>query len=86
MHNLYEIIGVNQNASQEEIKLAYKKKLLQYHPDKQQFSIDQGNNQEINFHNLHAAWEVLRDPQKRKLYDIKSDGKLIFCVFCNDFY
>lgn len=61
----YNILGVNKKASQEEIKKAYRKLAIKYHPDK-----NQGDKAaEEKFKELGEANEVLSNPEKRKLYD-----------------
>jgi molecular chaperone DnaJ len=60
----YEILGVNRNASQEEIKAAYKKLAKKYHPD-----ISKDKNTEEKFKEVLEAYSVLSDPQKRANYD-----------------
>lgn len=61
----YKILGVSKNASQEEIKKAYRKLALKYHPDK-----TKGDKQdEERFKEIGEAYAVLRDPEKRKKYD-----------------
>ena len=61
----YKILGVSKSASASEIKKAYRKKALQYHPDKNPGDA----NAEQQFKNAAEAYEILSDQQKRQQYD-----------------
>ena len=60
----YEILGVPRNASQEEIKKAFRKLARKYHPD-----INKDPDAQEKFKEINEAYQILSDPEKRKLYD-----------------
>jgi curved DNA-binding protein len=66
----YKILGVERNASEDDIKRAYRKMALQYHPDR-----NQGDKQaEDRFKEINEAYQVLNDPAKRARYDQLGDS------------
>ena len=63
--DFYEILGLSKNASDSEIKKSYRKLAMKYHPDR-----NQGNKEaEKKFKEASAAYEILKDPEKRSAYD-----------------
>lgn len=61
----YEILGVDRSATEDDIKRAYRKLAMKYHPDR-----NPGDSQaEANFKEATEAYEVIKDPQKRQTYD-----------------
>ncbi len=58
----YEVLGVSKNASDDEVKKAFRKAAVQHHPDKE-------GGDESKFKEINEAYEVLKDKQKRQRYD-----------------
>ena len=66
----YSILGLDHNASSTQIKLAYRKLALKYHPDRQQHSSEQQKQEATNkFAELSSAYAILSDPTKKSQYD-----------------
>src|SRR5688572_3938123 len=63
----YDILGVAKNASDEDIKKAYRKLAMKHHPDRNQG--DETKKSEDKFKEAKEAYEMLSDPQKRAAYD-----------------
>ncbi|NLY04232.1 MAG: DnaJ domain-containing protein [Campylobacter sp.] len=67
--SLYETLGVDKNASNDEIKKAYRKLPRKYHPD-----INKDSDAENKFKEINAAYEILSDDEKRAQYDARGDS------------
>ncbi|KAH3816830.1 dnaJ homolog subfamily B member 9-like [Dreissena polymorpha] len=65
----YEILGLKRNANEKEIKRAFRKLALKYHPDK-----NKDPDAEEQFREIAKAYEVLSDPEKRRQYDTFGDN------------
>jgi molecular chaperone DnaJ len=63
--DFYEILGVQKNASDDEIKKSYRTLAMKYHPDRNK----DDKESERKFKEVSAAYEVLKDPEKRSTYD-----------------
>lgn len=71
--NHYETLGINETASEGEIKQAFRKLSLKYHPDK-----NLGSTENVSlFHKINEAYEVLGNPTKRKEYDMMRKNPFI---------
>ncbi len=67
--SLYETLGIDKNATNEDIKKAYRRLARQYHPD-----INKEPGAEEKFKEINAAYEILSDENKRKQYDTYGDS------------
>jgi molecular chaperone DnaJ len=64
-HEFYSILGVERTATAEEIKKAYRKKAMEYHPDRHKGDKDK----EATFKKINEAYATLSDEQKKAHYD-----------------
>ena len=67
--SLYEILEINDNASEAEIKKAYRKLARKYHPD-----VNKETSAEEKFKEINAAYEILSDKEKKQQYDMHGDS------------
>ena len=65
-NNLYETLWINKDASSDEIKKAYKKQAMKYHPDRNNWDISA----EEKFKEVNNAYDTLWDSSKKKQYDM----------------
>ena len=63
--DFYEILGVQKNASDDEIKKSYRKLAMKHHPDRNK----DDKESERKFKEVSAAYEILKDSEKRSAYD-----------------
>lgn len=66
----YELLGVDRNATEEELKKAYRRKALELHPDRNYGNVEHATRL---FADIQTAYEVLSDPQERAWYDSHRD-------------
>lgn len=64
--DLYELLGVPKTASDEEIRKAYKRMALKFHPDRNLNNKEEAN---VKFQEINKAFQTLNDPEKRRRYD-----------------
>lgn len=64
--NYYQILCINKDASEEDIKKSYKKLAIKWHPDKNPDNKEEASEK---FKEISEAYQVLSDPEKRKIYD-----------------
>ncbi len=81
MKNPYEVLGISKDATQEEIKKAYRKLALKWHPDKHP---DDSKAAEEKFKEINSANQILSDPQKRSNFDMGSN-QMPFSGFSSHF-
>ena len=65
--DFYEVLGLSKTASDEEIKKAYRKMAMKYHPDRNQG--EAAKEAEVKFKEIKEAYEMLSDAEKRSAYD-----------------
>lgn len=67
----YSVLGVSSDSNEEEIRRAYKRLALRYHPDK-----NPDADAEDKFKQIAQAYDVLTDPEKRSIYDQQGENKV----------
>ena len=76
MDSFYDILGINKNASSDEIKKAYRTLSFQYHPDRNK---NEGASEKIQ--QINEAYEILSDDSKRQMYDMQQNGMNVHNLF-----
>lgn len=78
----YKVLGIAKGASEDEIKKAYRKQALRYHPDK-----NKSPGAEDKFKEIAEAYDVLSDAKKKDIYDrFGEEGKLTDSTFCSHYF
>ncbi|WP_026133355.1 MULTISPECIES: DnaJ domain-containing protein [unclassified Janthinobacterium] len=72
MENVYNVLGVAPNASDEEVKKVYRSLAMRFHPDR-----NQAPGAEARFKSITKAYEILADPVKRAEYDQSVNHRII---------
>ncbi|MES2015667.1 MAG: DnaJ domain-containing protein [Pseudomonadota bacterium] len=72
MENLYNVLGVAPNASDDEIKKIYRSLAMRYHPDR-----NDAPGAEVRFKSITKAYEILSDPAKRDEYNQSVNHRII---------
>lgn len=80
--NYYDILGVSKSSSSEEIKKAYKKLAMKYHPDRNKWD----KNAEEKFKQINTAYQTLGDPQKKQQYDMFGSSQFWGASWWNPFW
>lgn len=75
----YKTLGISKGATEEDIKKAYKKQALKWHPDK-----NKSASAEEKFKEIAEAYEVLSDPKKREIYDQYGEEGTVFFIILRD--
>ncbi len=71
--DFYSVLGVSKSAGDDELKKAYRKLAMKWHPDKNQNNVDEATKK---FKEISEAYDVLTDPQKRQIYDTYGEEAL----------
>ena len=83
MNNYYDILNIKKNANENDIKKAYRKLALKWHPDKNNNS----NESQEKFKEIAEAYHVLSDKNKRRQYDLGNlDNDNLSFDFANDLF
>ncbi len=73
MKDYYQVLNVNRDASQEDIKKTFRTLAMQYHPDRNPQNPVEA---EKKFKEINEAYEVLSDGRKRQMYDLTGSGQM----------